>query len=339
MNVQPIRSLRLAGAIAAFILAVLALAVPAAARQFVQDDAGMFGASTIDSLNTRLSNFNAQTGKEVVVLTVPSVSGSDVQTAAHNAFSQRNVNGVLIFIDKGDRRWEIVPDNAGVQAGWFTSSTTQNIGNAMQAQFKAGDFDGGITTAVNGVLDIYRSHLSSLRGASAPVAASRAYPQAASAQRSGGGISVFWWIIIALIGFFIIRAIMRAMMGPRYYGGYGAGAAPPGAGYGGYGPGYGYGGFGGGGFFSGLLGGLGGAWLGNELFRGGGMFGGGGGVDPSGGGAAGAPVDAGGWASDAGQAGMGGASGGDWSGGGFGGGDFGGGGGGFSGGGDAGGGW
>ena len=69
-----------------------------------------------------------------------------------------------------------------------------------------------------------------------------------------------------------------------------------------------------------MLGGLGGAWLGNELFRGGG-----GGIAPTQAGsfrpipaAAGTRDDSGGWQSDAGQADMGGASGGDWSGGGFG---------------------
>jgi hypothetical protein len=103
-------------------------------------------------------------------------------------------------------------------------------------------------------------------------------------------------------------------------------------------PGYGGYGYGGGGsFWSGLLGGLGGAWLGNELFRGGG-----GGIAPTqagqlpadtGGGWGGTDASGGGWQSDAGQADLGGASSGDWSGGGFGGGDFGGGGG------DSGGGW
>lgn len=150
---------------------------------------------------------------------------------------------------------------------------------------------------------------------------------------------MFWWVIIAVVGFLIVRSILRALAAPRYYGGSPGATPPPGAAAGpGYGPGYGYGGFGGGGsFWSGLLGGLGGAWLGNELFRGGSA------VEPAqgaqvtpdaGGGWGGA--DSGGWQSDAGQADMGGASGGDWSGGGFGG-DTGGGG--DFGGGDSGGGW
>ncbi len=323
--------------IIALFATIFALSAPALAKSFVQDQAGMLSASTIDQLNARIGSFNTQTGKEIVVQTVPSVPGGDVRTAAENAFAQQQVNGVLIFIDKGDRKDYILPDRAAVQAGWWTPQTSTSIAQAMQAQFRAGDFDGGVTTAVNQVLDIYRSHMHS-RAAQPSYGTRSTYAQQAS---QGVHISVFWWIIIALFAFFIIRSIMRAASGPRYYGGgpggpgapgYGPGGPGYGPGYGG-GPGYGFGG-GGGGFWSGLLGGLGGAWLGNELFGhqnvGTGAWGG---VDPAAGGQQ-PPTDAGGWQSDPGQADVSGGGGGDWGGGGFGGGgDFGGGGGDFGGGG------
>ena len=302
----------------------LALAsAPALAKTFVQDQAAMFTSNTVDQLNARISNFNAQTGKEIVVETVPSVAGGDVQAAAENAFAQQQINGVLIFVDKGDRKDYLVPDRAAVQAGWWDSSTSQSILRAMEAQFRAGDFDGGITTAVNLALNIYHSHLGSLQ--------QNGYSRAANAQPARAGavhISMFWIIIMLLVGFFIVRSLIRAASGPRYYGGGygpGMGPGPGGPGYGpGYGGGYGWGG-GGGGFFSGLLGGLGGAFLGNELFGhqnwgGGGSYGN---VDPNAGGVA---PDAGGWQADPGQADVSGGAGGDWGGGGFGGGgDFGGG--------------
>jgi uncharacterized protein len=312
-------------------------ALPAAARDFVQDQAGMFSAATVAQLNQRIANFNAQTGKEIVVVTTPSLGGATLQSAASAAFSQQNVNGVLIFIARDDRRDIIVPDRAGVQAGWFTPEVLRSIRAAMESQFRSENYDAGVTGAVDALLNIYRAHAGSLQQR-----ASNGYAPPAARNAASGGIhiSMFWWIIIAVVGFLILRSILRAFSAPRYYGG-APGASPgpmPGPGGPGYGPGYG--GFGGGGsFWSGLLGGLGGAWLGNELFRGGGS------VAPTQagqlpadtGGGWGATTDSGGWQSDAGQADIGGASGGDWSGGGFGGdvggGDIGGGGG------DSGGGW
>jgi uncharacterized membrane protein YgcG len=325
-----------------------AISIPAFAATYVQDGANMLSASTVSALDQRIGNFNAQTGKEIVVVTVPSLNGTSLADAAHQAFTQRSVNGVLIFIAKDDRRDIIVPDAAGASAGWFTRDTLDTIRETMESQFKAEDYDGGVTSAVNGILNIYRAHLSTnvrrenYNPAGAPIPAS-------SARNGGFRISMFWWIVIIVVGFLIIRSIIRAASGPRY----GPPGVPPGAVPGGmppagYGQGYGggFGGGGGGSFWSGLLGGLGGAWLGNEMFnRGGGNALGtdaGAGAASTGdaGSWAGGSGDAGGFASDAGQADMGGASGGDWSGGGFGGGDSGGGGGDFGGGGgDSGGGW
>ncbi|MGA8100415.1 MAG: TPM domain-containing protein, partial [Candidatus Cybelea sp.] len=91
-------------------LLAFASALPAAARDFVQDQAGMFSPATVAQLNERIGSFNAQTGKEIVVVTTPSLGGASLQSAAGAAFSQQNVNGVLIFIARDDRRDIIVPD-------------------------------------------------------------------------------------------------------------------------------------------------------------------------------------------------------------------------------------
>ena len=331
MNPIAIRNRLLAAAAVALI--ALPAALPAGARQFVQDQAGMFSASTVAQLNERIGNFNTQTGKEIVVVTTPSLNGATLTDAASAAFSAQNVNGVLIFIARDDRRDIIVPDRAGARAGWFTPDVLRSTRTYMESQFRDGNYDAGIAGAVDAILSVYRAHAGSLQGrtSNAPLATS------GRAQTGGLHISMFWWIIIAIVAFLVLRSILRAISAPRYYGGPpGPGAPPPGAP--GYGSGYGYGGYGGGGsFWSGLLGGLGGAWLGNELFRGGG------GIAPTQagqlpadtGGGSGA-ADSAGWQSDSGQADMGSSTFGDWGGGGFGdagGGDLGGGGG------DSGGGW
>ncbi|MHB8146390.1 MAG: TPM domain-containing protein [Vulcanimicrobiaceae bacterium] len=339
---------------ASLVLATAALgwALPASARTFVQDQAQMFSPATVAALNQRIGNFNAQTGKEILVVTVPTLNGADIATAASSAAQKQRLNGVIVFIAKNDRHDIILPGRAEVQSGWFTRDTVASIRQSMEAQFKSEDYDGGITTAVGSILGIYRSHLSSLQHGGAPnaVAANAGAP-------SGGGVHIgmFWWIIIFAVGFLIVRAIFRSRSAPRYYppaqggtpgapGPQAPGTPPAGAPMPPAGPpmgGYGMGGYGGGGsFWSGLLGGLGGAWLGNEMFGNhGGGFGGGmapGGPPDAGGGWGGGNNDGGGWANDAGQIDTSGGSSGDFGGGGFG--DFGGGGG-FGDGGDSGGGW
>jgi uncharacterized protein len=324
-----------AAALALGLAGIASFASPAVARDaFVQDGAGLFSAATVSSLNQTISAFNQQTGKEIVVVTVPSLDGQSASAAAEKVFAQQQVNGVLIFLAKAEKQDGIIGDRAS--QAFFPPGTFANVRQAMRGYFRTGDFDTGITTGVNLVLDQYRSHERALGASRQPVAASH------SSSSFGGGMSLFWLILILIAGFLVIRAIFRAMAGPRMmppgYGGPGPGPGYPGYGAPGYGGGYGMGG-GGGSFFSGLLGGLGGAFIGNELFgrHDGGFVGG----DQAGfvGGDAGSGYqgDASGWQSDAGQADMGNASFGDF---GSSGGGFDGGGGGFDGGGgDSGGGW
>jgi uncharacterized protein len=321
-------------ALAAFAVATTAL--PASARDtYVQDGASFFSAGTVSSLNQTIGDFNRQTGKEVVVVTVPSLDGETAQAAAEKVFAQQQVNGVLVFLSKAEKKDGIIGDRAS--AAFFPPGTFDSIRQAMRGYFRDGDFDQGITTGVGLILAQYRSHERALttQGAQAAV------PSSSSQSVGGGGMSLIWLILILIAGFLIIRAVFRALMGgPRVMPpGYG-GQPGPGYGGGGYGmPGYGGGG-GGGSFFSGLLGGLGGAFIGNELFGRNNMGGFGGNVGGIGGADPGSQVDSSGWQSDAGQADMGNSSFGDFgsSGGGFGdsGGGFGDGGGG---GGDSGGGW
>jgi uncharacterized membrane protein YgcG len=320
-------SSRIAAGIFAGLIAFVQ-AAPAFARDaYVDDGAQLFDTATVSSLNREIADFNGQTGKEIVVVTVPSLNGQTPNAAAEDAFAKQQVNGVLFFFAKAEKQDIVVGDTAS--RAFFPSGTFENIHDAMRGYLRSGDFDQAISTGVNLALDQYRGHQRT-----APVS----YPARTHSQ--GGGMSLIWLAIILFAGFIIIRGIFRALSGPRMMppGVPGAPGAPgpmPG-------PGYGYGGYGGGGgFFSGLLGGLGGAWLGSELFGGGRQFGGGD-VGQAGFGNPGGAGDASGWQADPGQADIGGAGGGSWgdAGGGFdpgGGGGFGDGGG--FGGGDTGGGW
>ncbi|HEY1653984.1 MAG TPA: TPM domain-containing protein [Candidatus Tumulicola sp.] len=329
------------------LLVALLAPLPAAARAYVQDGARMFSPSQIEVVDQRIATFNGATGKEVVVVTVPSLNGASLQDAAAKVFSEQAVNGVLIFIARDDRKDIIVPDRSGSQAGWFTPEVLRSIRAQMEREFHTEAFDSGLLYGVDGVLAVYGQHLQAQAAANMRARIPSKALATANAPIGGGlHISMFWWIVIIVVGFLILRSVMRAFSAPRYGApGMPPGPVPPGGvpPAGGYGPGYGYGG-GGGSFWSGLLGGLGGAWLGNEMFgRGGGAAAGPADAAQSGGGDAGGSwgagsSDSGGLQSDAGQADMGGSSGGDWSGGGFGG-DFGGGGDGGGGGGDSGGGW
>jgi uncharacterized membrane protein YgcG len=291
---------------------LLLVSAPASAREsYVQDGAHMLSQATIDDINAKVGAFNAQTGKEVVVVTVASLGSTPINDAVERSFAENQVNGVLIFLAKDEKQGRIVGDKAA--RAFFPQGTYQNIYDAMRGYLRTGDYDGAVKTGVNLSLDQYRSHQSSLNRAGGAALGAAVQAPVSSAEQprksSVGGSSLIWLLVFLVIGFFVIRAIFRAISGPRQappgYGGPLPGPGPmPGPGFGGYGPGYGQQGGGmGGGFLSGMLGGLGGAFLGNELFGrrndGGGMFGGG--ESQQAGMIPGTGQDASGWQPDAGQ--------------------------------------
>ena len=85
--------MRILSAVAGIAMA-LSLVAPASAREsFVMDGGSLFGASTVTNLNQAIGDFNRTTGKEVVVVTVPSLNGSTIQDAAEKTFATQQVNG------------------------------------------------------------------------------------------------------------------------------------------------------------------------------------------------------------------------------------------------------
>jgi hypothetical protein len=306
--------MKIFAATAALVVALAGSLLPAAARDmYVQDGASLLKPATVESLNRSIDDFHRQYGKEVVVVTVPSLDGQTVAAVAEKQFAQQQVNGAMILLAKAEKKDEVVIGRTSHR--FFPAGSSNDIHAAMRGYLRSGDIDQGVTTGVNLIIDTYRSHARPVGG---NVRAYQSTPAMNAASTGGFQMGWLWLIALLVIGFLIVRAIYRAIAGPRMVPpGYGGGqmGGPPG-----YGPGYGGGGMGGGGFFSGLLGGLGGAFIGNELFgnRDRGFGGGEAGMGGDGNGGNGGN-DNSGFQNDAGQADMGNSAGGDYGGGGGGG--------------------
>jgi len=255
----------IARVILALTLMVPGITLPALADgQYIFDTTGLLTNATIEHLNESIGAFEATTSKEIVVDIVPSTDGLTPRAAAQRDFALHRVNGVMIFIAKEPKTIGILGDRVSHLV--FSRSDLDDIRTAITASFRSGRYDDGVTTGVRLLMDGYRNHAQSLRRPAPVGFRSHAAMYGYGEQHGDGGRWI--WILLGIVAvFFIIRAITRASSNSTmpYGGGYGGptgygGGYPMGGGYGG-----GWGG-GGGGFFSSLLGGLGGAFLGNELF-------------------------------------------------------------------------
>ncbi|MBV8087940.1 MAG: TPM domain-containing protein [Chloroflexi bacterium] len=234
------------------ILAALAVApLNALAATYIQDNGNMFSANAKSQATQQIDQLVQSTKKEVLVYTVTSLNGQDPSTAADSIFRQNGTNGVLLFMSKNDRQLQIKIGTDTRQA--ISTQRETQIRDAILTDFRSGDFDKGLLDGVGAIRATLTNAPLPGSGSAVPV------------RQSGPNVGlIVLLIVLALVAVWVIAGIRRARQQPYFS----YGQNPPPGGYGapgyGYGPGPGYGG--GGGFFSGMLGGLGGALLGNALF-------------------------------------------------------------------------
>lgn len=235
---------------AVLMLALVALSAIAAVRfpalsGRVVDEAGLLPPPTRVALTDRLAAYEQQTGIQLVVATVKSLQGRDIEEygvglARHWGIGQKeDDNGVVLIVAPNERAARIEV-GYGLEGTLTDALTSVIVREDMLPAFREGDFARGITQGAEAIMQA---------AADPATARSRTAKQAPSLR----------WLLLLILPF-IIAMILSNMFG----------GGPPTRGYrrGGWGLPGGFGGFGGGGFGgSGGFGGFGG---------GGGGFGGGG---------------------------------------------------------------
>lgn len=235
----------------------------------ILDDAAMFSPAAIRDAQQSLKDLHSRSRLPVTIQSRKTAGGESPDRYAINQAKLSAGEGLYVLILKDDRKIEILW--SGSFKGRITTDDRENIRSAISQEFKKGDFDAGLKQALAKIAIVAERFPATAPGQpnAAVPAPLRAAPRNVAQpvgvqQRNGASSSIFGFLLLGL-GFIILIGVLRSLFGGRPYGSAGM---PAGRGPGGYGPGYGgpgYGG-GGGGFFSGMLGGLGGAILGNWAY-------------------------------------------------------------------------
>ncbi|MCB2086190.1 MAG: TPM domain-containing protein [Sphingomonadaceae bacterium] len=215
------------------LLAILAafaalLAMPVHAQDFppvpdgpVYDGADIISPDVEAALDVRLREYNARTGRAVIVATVPTVADErgnvNIESYATTLFTDKwgiggaeRDQGLLLLVARDDRKMRIEvgyglhPYFGGIMAG-------RVIRDTITPQFKAGNFDAGITQGVDAII----THLD--KSPEDAIAIEEA-AKAAEAQRSSseGGFpigAIFWF---GFLFFFFILPALRGGSRRRY---------------------------------------------------------------------------------------------------------------------------
>ena len=184
----------------------------------VYDGANILSPATEAKLDGELRAYNAQTGRAIIVATVPSLGGASVETYATTLFTdkwgiggEKRDTGLLLLIAPNERKMRIEV-GYGLH-GWFGGIMAGRVINDVIApRFKEGNFDAGVTDGVAAIL----AHL-----AKAPEDAiaieEAAKAAAAQKSRSDGGFPFGALIWLAFIFFFFVLPILSSMGRRRKY--------------------------------------------------------------------------------------------------------------------------
>jgi uncharacterized protein len=123
----------------------------------VHDDAKVLKHETIESLENELKAFEDSTSNQIAILTVASLDGDVIEEYSMHVVekwklgTKKNDNGVLILVAVDDHKMRIEVGQ-GLEGVLTDALCNRIIRNEMAPAFRQGDFDAGVTAAVNSVI-------------------------------------------------------------------------------------------------------------------------------------------------------------------------------------------
>lgn len=200
--------------LAAFLALLLALVssvawaqLPARPEGPIADYANVLSAADKATLDTRLRDYNRATGRAIIVATVPSLDGEEIEPYAQRLAEswgiggEKSENGVLLLVAPAERKLRIHTAR-GVQERMTDIMSGRIIRDTIVPRFKAGDMSGGIVAGIDAIiaqLDMDPAQARAIEEAQAAADRTR--------QNEGGfPIGALFWLVFLFL-FFIVPMI------------------------------------------------------------------------------------------------------------------------------------
>jgi uncharacterized protein len=140
------------------IATALSLNLPSLSGRVV-DQANIVQPSTRNAIEQKLADLETKSGIQLVVATVPSLEGQDIEPYANELFRNWKLgektknNGVLLLVAPNERRVRIEV-GYGLEGTLTDALSKVIIANAMTPRFRAGDFGDGISRGVDDIITV-----------------------------------------------------------------------------------------------------------------------------------------------------------------------------------------
>jgi uncharacterized protein len=199
-------AMRAAASLAMFLsllAAAFALSFPPLTGRVV-DQANIVPADARGAMETKLADLESKSGIQLVVATVTSLEGREIEPYANQLFrawqlgEKAKNNGVLLLVAPNEHRVRIEV-GYGLEGTLTDALASVIIANAITPRFKTGDFAGGISRGVDDIITVLTTD-SSEWGERPELRLDRPYE----------GAPVGWVLLGLLILFIVLMTISRS---------------------------------------------------------------------------------------------------------------------------------
>jgi len=187
----------------------------------VVDAAGIIDQAARQQLTQKLADFEAKSSDQVVVVTVPSLNGEDIESYSNRLFrawalgQKQEDNGILLVVAPNDRKVRIEV-GYGLEGTMTDALSSVIVNGTIIPAFRTGDYSGGVVQGVDGILSVLSGDAAELEAR-----AKR------NAETSAGSDDIDWvfvvfitfWALIFFGGFgmAILTPIFGQKIGPGKY--------------------------------------------------------------------------------------------------------------------------
>ena len=140
------------------VVAAFSVSLPALTGRIV-DQANIISPDTRRAIEPKLADLEAKSGIQLVVATVTSLEGQEIEPYANELFrawklgEKTKNNGVLLLVAPNERRVRIEV-GYGLEGTLTDALSKVIIANAITPRFKAGDFSGGVARGVDDIITV-----------------------------------------------------------------------------------------------------------------------------------------------------------------------------------------
>ena len=183
--------------------------LPARPEGPVADYANVLSPADKAALDAKLRDYNRATGRAIVVATVPSLGGEEIEPYAQRLAESWGIggaqseNGVLLLVAPAERKLRIHTAR-GVQERMTDIMSGRIIRDIIVPRFKAGDMSGGIVAGVDAII----AQLDMDPAQAKAIEEAQAAAERARQNKGGFPIGALFWLVFVFL-FFVLPMLRR----------------------------------------------------------------------------------------------------------------------------------